>query len=294
MISPLQLRRFTKFAYRHRGFARIAEKIRCRYSKSGQVCEIDDFDGRLRFVCDLSEHMASQIFWKGYYSEDQLRVLERILRPEMTFVDVGANHGEFTLFAALRLPQGRVISFEPASENYGKLKRNVDLNNLSNITMVQAGLGERAGTATIYRSNELYSDGTSNKGLHSQFVGRGEDAVIETITILRLDDYAAEQGIDRIDVMKIDIEGAELPALRGSDSVLRRFHPVIFLEVSESASRAAGYEQRTLLDHLAGYGYRFELIVPWGWGKTTPLDPGRLSDFQNVLCIPENRQVQQR
>src|SRR5579885_1779623 len=89
-----------------------------------------DFDGDLRLKIDRSSFIGSSIYWNGYSSLNELYLLGRLLEPHMVFVDVGANQGEFTLYAAKRLPAGKVLAFEPVEERYRHLIENVKMNGL--------------------------------------------------------------------------------------------------------------------------------------------------------------------
>lgn len=286
---PLQLRKITKIAYKYRGFARIAEVIRKYSSQFQKNILVDDFDNSLAFYCALDEHMGSQIFWKGFYSGDQLNLLDRILNPDMIFLDVGANHGEFTVFAAKRLTEGQVIAFEPVSIFFEKLERNVKENSFSNVTLINQGLGDNNTQVTIYSRDERFEDGTKNEGLHSIYITKPSSRALETIGIICLDDFMKSHQIQKIDVIKLDTEGAELAALKGARETIRRFMPIILLEVNEETCQAAGYPSRTLLDYLSEIGYRFDLILRNG--ITRSIIPDELDKFQNIICFPQNKSI---
>lgn len=283
----LQLRKITKLAYKYRGFARIAEIIRKYYSQYPKNILIDDFDNNLAFYCALDEHMGSQIFWKGFYSGDQLNLLDRIFKPDMIFLDVGANHGEFTVFAAKRLTEGQVIAFEPVSIFFEKLERNVKQNGFNNVTLINQGLGDNNTQVTIYSRDERFEDGTKNEGLHSIYITKYSSKAFETIGIICLDDFIKSHKIPKVDVIKLDIEGAELAALKGAKETIRRFRPIILLEVNEETCQAAGYPSRTLVDYLSEIGYRFDLILRNG--ITRSIIPEELGKFQNIIYWPENK-----
>ena len=99
------------------GLPRIAEAFRRRTARwavehsDEALVWIDDFCGNRYFCCDLSEHMGSQIYFKGSYSGGQLVVLRQLLTPEAVFVDAGANQGEFTVCAAGCVPEGHAFAF---------------------------------------------------------------------------------------------------------------------------------------------------------------------------------------
>ncbi|MBD1920405.1 FkbM family methyltransferase [Microcoleus sp. FACHB-831] len=285
----LQLRKITKIAYKYRGLARIAEGIRKYYSHYQKNILVDDFDNSLAFYCALDEHMGSQIFWKGFYSGDQLNLLDRILNPDMIFLDVGANHGEFTVFAAKRLTEGHVIAFEPVSIFFEKLERNVKQNGFNNVTLINQGLGDSDTHITIYSRDERFEDGTKNEGLHSIYITKSCSRAFETIKIICLDDFIKSHQIPKVDVIKLDIEGAELAALRGAKETITRFRPIILIEVNEETCQAAGYPPRALLDYLSEIGYRFDLIIRNG--ITRSIIPDELDKFQNIICLPQIKSI---
>lgn len=244
---------------------------------------VDDFDGDLRFHCHLNEHMANQLYWRGAYSWSQLRVLDELLTPAMTFVDVGANQGEFALFAAKRLTDGQVYAFEPMSEMFGRLNRNVEANSFTNITTIQEGLWDEAAEHVIYTSSEAFDDGTQNEGLGTLFPHATRTEPVETIHSTTLDAFVVEHEVSRVDVIKIDIEGAELRALRGAADTVARFRPTILVEADRRQAEASGIELEALFDHLAA---THEISVITRSGRVRPIGREDLDAHQNLLCTP--------
>ncbi|MBA2661998.1 MAG: FkbM family methyltransferase [Bradymonadaceae bacterium] len=247
---------------------------------------MSDFDGDLRFQLALNEHMGSQIFWRGYYSEPQLQFLAHMLESDHSFIDVGANHGEFTVFAAKRLPRGRVVAFEPTSRLFERLTANVAHNAFENVVLKQQGLSAEAGIATIYSSTHKYADGTFNSGLPSLFPEANRANVVETIELTTLDQAVEEVGLSRLDIIKMDIEGAEMAALQGAAKTLSAFRPTIILEVNQSTCMSAGYTMQALLGSIEPYGYKFFRIDSSAASfALSPLSKANLNSFQNVACI---------
>lgn len=281
----LVLRRFTQVlaaAPWGERWLRLARRV---LPRSSERILVEDFDGDLAITLDLNEHMQSVIFWGGIYSRDLARLLNRLLRPGMTFVDVGANVGEITLLAAKRVgPAGRVVAFEPIQEIADRLSRNVAANGFEQISIRQVALCDREGLADIYRSAGIIKDGSVNDGLGSLYIGDRDRKAAGSITVSTLDSQIAVLGLIKIDVIKMDIEGAELPALRGAEKVLRDHRPILIVEVQEETANAAGYQAADLFKFLSVRGYHFETIL--NNGITKPLDPSQLRRFQNVLCRP--------
>jgi len=242
-----------------------------------------DFDGTLRMQLRLSEHMQRRIFWMGYYSTDIVALLKKVLRSEMVVVDVGANVGEITLVAAQRVGGlGKVIAFEPVSTISDRLAEHVRVNNFSQVLIRKEALGSTAGgRVPIYAScGQGVSD--ENQGLASLY-GESEGlAPIQYVDVTTLDEMATSLSLSRVDLIKIDIEGGELACLQGAEGVLRRFRPMLIVEVQAFSARQAGWSVEDLFLYLRGFGYEFFAIGPKGHLST--LGMNSLTDFQNVFC----------
>ena len=179
------------------------------------------------------------------YEPHVAQQVRRLLRPGDAFVDVGANVGFFTLLAATLVgPHGKVIAFEPNSDNCDLLRHSLAQNKLNNVRLHQTAVAEAAGqialssggadsNARIMRPEELH-------GLQEHF------AHVEAVT---LDE--ALQGESRIDLIKMDIEGAEPRAWQGMQAVLRNHRPALISEYSPDLIRAtSNCDPRSYLEQL--------------------------------------------
>lgn len=281
-------RQVTRPAYRIKGIGlgRLCERVRRYAAKNAPVypLQINDFRGDAKFNCFLREHMGGQIFFRGSYSNGQLTLLEHLLKKSGVFVDGGANQGEFSIAAARIMPQGTVISFEPVAEYRKRLEENVRLNGCKNIHIMPVALGAQEDSLPIYDQQEIYLDGTRHEGLPSLFVSGSRSQHREVVPIRRLDDVLDDLAIKHVDVIKLDIEGAEWMALRGAANVLKTSHPILLLEIGKETCRAAGYEPGVFAQWIIGLGYRIEKILDDG--KTNAITPAQLNDFQNIVAYP--------
>jgi FkbM family methyltransferase len=243
---------------------------------------IDDYAGALKLRLDRSAYLGGLLYWRGSQSAAELRVFRGLLRPDMVFVDVGANQGEYTLVAARHLTAGRVVAFEPVRALYDQLLANVRLNGFSQVTALNCGLLDEPGSRALYTSSDVVIHGSFNEGLASVFASDYRKDVVATVPFRVFDEVAAELGLERLDVMKVDVEGAELQVLRGAASILRRFRPTLLLEVNEEAFRTGGYGSRDLLAHLAQLGYASSLIRYDG--VLVPLDEAGPPPLCNIIC----------
>ena len=163
--------------------------------------------------------------------------------------------GQFTKIFSRLARRGRVFAFEPGSYARLVLATAVRLRRLANVTIVPAGLGERAGAATL--SVPLKPSGSVGFGLsHFGEDDRGWPVISETVSLTTLDDFAAQARLARLDFVKADIEGWELHMLRGAARVLARHRPALLLEVADCHLRRAGDSSVALWGFLAELGYR--------------------------------------
>ena len=251
MVSMLLKARKASVALRKLpGTFPLINAVRKANYRSGTLV-VDDFDGDLKLELDLGEHVASRSFWFGHYEREVIIALGRLLKPGDVFLDVGANIGEMTVYAAKHVGHdGTVYTFEPIPHLAARLARNVELNRLKNVHIIRCGVSDTAGDAEIYIQAGQFEDGSVHQGLGTLFptIGRGLSA--GTVRLDTLDDFVARKRIGRIDGIKLDIEGAEYPALRGASGTIQRFKPWLIIEVGKATCAAAGYQPGELFGFL--------------------------------------------
>ncbi|WP_433164488.1 FkbM family methyltransferase [Kribbella sp. CA-247076] len=199
----------------------------------------------LRLELDLRDNLQAVLYYAGRYEPAVRRFLLSELRQGDVVLDVGANIGLHALTAARRLRKlggGRVIAFEPAEDCVAKLLAAADSNNLQ-VEVIAAALGEREYYAAL-RADSRYDE--ADAGVRSLY---GDGAVVQEVRVIRLDDWG--RSLDRLDMVKLDVEGSEIAALTGGAQTLRRLRPRALLvedKRSESSARL-----HAVLDEL---GYR--------------------------------------
>lgn len=257
------------------------------FRRARGVVRVDDFDRHLSIELDLAEHMQRRIFWMGYYNLRLVAVLERILKPGMVVVDVGANIGEISMVCATRVGvKGRVIAFEPVAAIAEELERNLQRNALQSVVEVRRqGLADSAGQFNIYESCGQHDVVESHRGLGSLHGDPKTNRVLGLIDVVTLDEVVETLDLQRMDILKVDIEGGELPCLKGAMRALERFRPIVAVEVQERSARIAGYQGRDILDLLSPLGYRFHRLEEGG--RLTAIDVDALTEYQDVICLPE-------
>jgi FkbM family methyltransferase len=202
--------------------------------------------------CDLRDHVQRHIFFCGAYEPRDAFLFTRLAQPGWTVIDAGANIGQYTLLAAARVGRtGQVHSFEPVPATYTQLRHHVERNGAANAYVNNLALWEEPAALFLGRDEAA---GDLNCGAYA--VGAAGSTSI-ACTAVRLTDYLAAKRVARVDLLKMDIEGAELPALRGMADVLERDHPLILLEANQPACHRLGYGLSDLWSFLCGrFGYR--------------------------------------
>jgi FkbM family methyltransferase len=241
---------------------------------------------RLRIV--PNEHLSRALYVSGQYEPLTMIALRRALTPGAVFVDVGANVGLFSLVAARWVgPAGRVCSFEPSSREFARLSEHVRLNGLENITVIRDAVGRSAGSASLRVAT--YPDaGLNTLGRTFPYEGVATDRV-EPVHVTTIDEFAAQQRLDRITAIKLDIEGSEIAALAGAIESLKHFRPVLFIEMSSRALATNGARLQDLLSALASAHFRVFRIGPSA--ELVALGEHDCPDDENVVALPDGESL---
>lgn len=205
------------------------------------------FDQNLHLYVEPNDGIGRQITYLGFHEPEYFEFLDLFLKPGMTFIDIGANIGAYTVFVAKRVgPNGHIFAFEPDPENFRKLKVNVTINQFTNVSLFCNALSNQDGEVYI----RWHPDTAKCTVAHSKADGWS------SAQALRLDNL-----LDRlpsvIDYMGIDTAGSELSVLEGATEVLRTRPPkIIQLELPKSRNEVAAL--------LRGNGYELFKLVRKG------------------------------
>jgi FkbM family methyltransferase len=211
-------------------------------------------------ITDPDNPIEAGLARRGLLEQQDLEVFLSMLRPGMTVLDVGANVGMYSLLIARAVgPAGRVHAFEPTPRVATNLRRNVEINKLSNVEVRQMAVGASNGAATLYVGPE--SDRNS-------IVAKSASATEVNVTVVTLDDYIRSHEIQTVDMVKLDIEGGEVDAVRGSKRLLSGdAAPLVMFEINPQALAEAGSSATELRAVLASYGYTCHVLHSYGGGE---------------------------
>lgn len=287
MSFDTALSRITRHVPRFRGWHRLLEPLRRHFvrhyeGRADRWVVIDDFEGNLRIRLDRSAQMASLIYWRGIHSFSEASLIRRFLPRDGVFLDVGANQGELTLVAARCAPQGRVFAFEPVPQWFALLQENVGLNAMPHVRMVNAALAESEGTHEMFTASDPDATAGCHEGL-SSFHRRGDhDRLVGTFPTLSLDAFAEREGLDRLDMVKLDVEGAEPLVLAGGRKTLSRHRPALILEWNPDMLAGQGSSGEAMLNQLRDLGYRCFEVDPFA--RIRPLRVHETPRYDTLLA----------
>jgi len=221
-----------------------------------------------------------------YWGHDlpDLRFLWRTLKPGMTFMDIGAHHGIYTIVAAKRLAgDGAVVSFEPSEREGRRLRLHLHMNRMNWVRAEALAIG------AVTSRQEFFQvvDGDSSRG--GLKPPASSDRVQATsVESIRLDDYVSRAALKRLDIVKLDVEGAELDVLAGAPHVLEKFRPLFICEVLDVATHAWKYEAREIVLKFQSYGFNWFEFRPDGSIAPHQIRE-RYPDVRNYLAVPSER-----
>ena len=241
----------------------------------------------LSFRVSLNDQVSRALFVSGTYEPNTLGLLRRFLRPGDVCLDVGANAGLFTIVAAHCVsPTGRVISFEPSTREYQRLCDAVQLNDARPVTPLQCAAGAAAGHLELRVAAEPYS-GLNTLG--HRFPYDGVDVSrLERVEVQTLDECVRQQGLSKVDLVKIDVEGAEAAVLAGAARILRQLRPRLIIEVFSRSLALSGASIADVEQHLrdANYG---TFAIDDETADLVPLENLTGIDEQNIVALPKER-----
>ena len=237
----------------------IARFIRTARSMVGLKNQAQFKRGGINWNLDLSQGIDFAIFLLGRFELETIKTYKKYVAPGSVVLDIGANIGAHTLPLAKMVGEtGKVIAFEPTDYAFGKLKKNLSLNGAlaSRVTAIQAllvAILSEEIPETIPSSWPLgrISD---NEGVSHPIHGGTFNTLIGAVPI-RLDDWFEKNPVDRIDFIKMDVDGYEIGVLEGASRTLAKHHPVIVMEFAPYIFEERGRKFSELVDFLRDLNY---------------------------------------
>lgn len=223
-------------------------------------------EGHVIYLDPSDTGVARYLLEDGVYETYETLLFKNAVKEGMVVVDVGANIGWYTLVAAARVgDRGRVYAFEPDPSNYALLMKNIQANGYGNVIAVQKAISRETGTARLFLC-------VDNKGDHRIYDSHdGREAI--TVSVTSLDEFFRDNECP-IDIIKMDMQGAEIAGLQGMSKVIKsNTDLMIFTEFWAVGLRNFGSSPAEFVEILRGHG--FEVYVIEGT-RLKPFDLARV------------------
>ncbi|ARV61236.1 hypothetical protein BZZ01_23815 [Nostocales cyanobacterium HT-58-2] len=201
---------------------------------------------KIKIRCYPDSRSASAVLYCGLYDYDEMNFLLRYLRDKDSFLDIGANVGVYTLLAASKIKSGVIYSFEVLSKNYERLEENLNLNQFHQVKPYKLAISDFSGTTALNLA----------EGDSMPFITQTATHNTVTVSTDTLDNLLQNQSLTNLTLAKMDIEGAEILALKGTTSLLKQQQPYVWILEINDAVNNFGYQKQDVINFLQDYGYR--------------------------------------
>jgi FkbM family methyltransferase len=272
------LRLFLQFYPREHGKYTILQKLYFPYlAPTENEIEFVTMRRGFRMKLQPKELLQAHLYLFGTYELPVTNFLQHFLKTGDTVIDVGANIGYMTLFCSWCVgSSGKVYSFEPEQRNYEILQEHLHLNNVSNVTPLQYAATHKATELRLYLA-------LGNDGAHSTFYNPDTlTQEFETIQGVPLDSLLDTFHLQSLQVVKIDVEGAEYEVIQGMAKLLTHFRPVLIVELNNEAQRGRG---------LSASEIKKRMLEQWNYQAFSLLENGCLTNnaahksFENAVFL---------
>jgi FkbM family methyltransferase len=254
---------------RFRGKERLTNTIGSIASRFTAEADCNPVKGAFVTV-PLSERIG-RLMWTGCYETELVSLLKAVLSPGMVCVDVGAQIGYFSIIsAALVTERGAVHSFEPDPGSFSCLVKNSC--SYSWVKTHNCVVSNSGGVVPFYPSPM-----PGESGWGAIFNADGERARIPA-QACTLDRWMADERIEKIDFLKIDVEGAECRILEGAQAAIQKTRPIMWVEANDICLSRDGKSVALLAQLLEGWGYLVQAVYD-----------RRVNSFENVVAVPKER-----
>lgn len=228
-----------------------------------------------------SEHIQQQLFWYGHYEKELGDLIRKLLKPGDVFLDIGANIGYFSLLAAKHEPTANIVSFEPVSSVFKKLEENISLNMTKNVNALNLAVGERNEEREIYISDQ------DNTGMSSFKKPENYSGRTERVKVITIDEWFRSSAMPTIDLIKLDVEGSELVAIKGMRETLNICKPLLAVEINPETLSQFHLMPEDIFQYLGELRFRSFLILSGGALKQ--INSYQSYETGNVLFIHDEK-----
>lgn len=211
-------------------FVKSMSRLTSLYRVYGKV-NLNMCDVPFKIYSASDDHIANEIFYKQSYEDEEFLLVKKLTQRSHYFIDVGANTGIFSIFAATANKDLKVLSYEPHPSNYQRLLKNIQINSLSSIIAFPNAVGQHEEVIqfTLPASGGLSTTASVNESFASNF----SKILYQKIDVkqITLDDALQPYTISPCDLLKVDVEYYELEVLKGAQMTLSTKRPLLLIEI---------------------------------------------------------------
>jgi FkbM family methyltransferase len=270
-----------QFYPREHGKFTILQKLYFPYlSSPNQSAEIVTMRAGFQLYLKPVELLQAHLYLFGTYELPTTNFVHQFLKTGDVVLDIGANIGYMSFFFSQCVgASGKVYAFEPEQKNHQALLDNIALNKSHNIVIQRLAATDIAKTLKLYLAQD-------NFGAHSTvFNDETLTENYEEILGIPLDTFVQEKQIDKITLVKIDVEGAEYEVLQGMKQILKQQRPVLIVELNDALQRKRGLSFTAISEEL-NKQYDYQVFSTTESGKL--VEPQK-HEFENSIFIPTEK-----
>lgn len=210
-------------------------KLALWYRVYGEV-RVDVAGVKFKVYTKADDHIANELYYHLGYEAREWELAKHLLTSSSHLIDVGANTGIFSLFAASAYPRMHIIAFEPHPGNIQRLKKNLKINNIDSLHLYEVAVGHSHGeiTLTVPANLGISTTASTNEAYTRNF----HDIPVTSLRVkqVTLDDALSHVPLTSRDLLKIDVEYHELAVLKGAEQTLKEKRPMVLIEILQYAS----------------------------------------------------------
>ncbi|WP_320814529.1 FkbM family methyltransferase [Flavobacterium sp.] len=222
-------------------------------------------------LCHYNDHLT---YW--FAAKDTfLNNILRFVQPQDVVLDIGVNIGFYLLNFAKKANQGKVYGFEPNPTVFEFAKKNCELNQFKHVKLHNIGLGHVASSFQMAQIND-------NLGMNKIIAESTSGSF--TVQVQRLDDFVNQENINKVDIMKIDVEGFEMNVLLGAEAVIENHKPFLFIEIDEANLNENNASFLMMSTWLVNKGYVIKNAF-----SLEDLQPNETSNHFDIIAVHEDK-----
>lgn len=188
------------------------------------------YDGDLKINVNTASYVEWELFFSGYYEKWVITLMKRLVNLGDVGMDVGANIGTHALIMGKLVGnRGKVFAFDPNPESQRRLKENIDLNKFSNVRVLTFALSEKSGKMNLWAAGDKMLD----RGTASLYDLPKLTKSVSEVQVKNMDEFVQSENLSRLNFIKIDTRGSDLPIIRGAAFSIDKFRPYIIFEYNK-------------------------------------------------------------